>query len=153
MRYAMLLFLVCAFDSVVVVMKNDSPRTFCYQGLKQACDEFNAKKEDDGPAYEYGIIVCALRMIFPELSPYYADLMRTMELESHETVAALASQALATAAVHARDVCNLPIVALDIAGAEAVWLFLLSDLHCAYVVSIGYSSAGIFFLGLPWKVS
>jgi len=91
------------------------------QGFARACDEFNAGRVDAAtPPFTYGIIACALRFFVPEMSPYYASLFDVMGAVPVEDVYAASSKALVADAVHVRDVDRLPIVALDIAGAEAV---------------------------------
>lgn len=75
--------------------------------------------DDPTPEYDYGIIVCALRFFVPEMSPYYADLFRSMPHQTPEEVFAVASRSLVATAVQLRDEEALPVVALDVAGAEA----------------------------------
>ena len=68
--------------------------------------------------YEYGIIVCAMRMFEPYFSRYFTSLKKMHPYENSEGLASIASLALVRAALQARDEDGLPIVALDIAGAE-----------------------------------
>ena len=92
--------------------------------MARAADEFNAGRpvDDPLPPFRYGIIACALRFFMPGMSPYYDALLTCMSSAPSEEVYAAASRALAQDAVNARDNLKLPIVALDLAGAEAVRL-------------------------------
>ena len=45
-------------------------------GLRQACDELNATRNPDEPAYNYGIIACAMRFFTGDFSPWYRDFSR-----------------------------------------------------------------------------
>ena len=89
-------------------------------GLQRAKDEFNETVEQDSiePNYEYGIIVCAMRMFEPYFSRYFTWLKKMHPYENAERLASIASLALVRAALQVRDKDNIPIVALDIAGAE-----------------------------------
>jgi len=91
------------------------------RGLKRAMDEWNAKEEvssGEEPPYRYGIICCALRMVAGALSPYYCSLCTLHHYEPMRKKVSYASRALAASAVYARDHMNLPVVGIDIAGAE-----------------------------------
>jgi len=89
-------------------------------GLFKAKKEINNSKEDSAiPDFEYGIIVCNLRFFVPQLAAYYNDLMETLKYSSNKEIFAAASYQLARAAVEIRDEHGLPIVGLDLAGAEA----------------------------------
>ena len=88
-------------------------------GLQRAKEEYNQKLADENePMYEYGIIVCAMRMFEPYFSRYFTSLKKMHPYENSEGLASIASLALVRAALQARDEDGLPIVALDIAGAE-----------------------------------
>jgi len=70
------------------------------------------------PPFEYGIIVCALRMFTPGFSWYYKQLFRvTSDLDAKRRYG-IASLQLAQLAVKARDKLGLPVVAFDLAGQE-----------------------------------
>ena len=83
------------------------------------------------PRREYGIIVCALRMFGDWASPYYKAFCEAHKHEPQERVVGLASYALVASTVAAIEAAEaaagpeegtpftLPVVALDIAGAEA----------------------------------
>ena len=89
-------------------------------GLERATKEQNAAPEiqaGDEPEYAYGIILCAMRFFDEHYSPYYAALFEVHAAEDPHKVYGLASMALATEAVKLRN-AGLPIVAIDIAGAE-----------------------------------
>lgn len=98
-------------------------------GLKRAKDNFNEQRAvrlrsrthdvPPEPKYDYGIIVCAMRLFSPEMSKYYADLLAVLPDVEYNRVASLASETLVRVAKKCRDELNLPVVAVDIAGAEA----------------------------------
>jgi len=95
-------------------------------GLKRARDQFNAVLAEDQargnrvaePGYEYGIIVCALRMFMPTFSRYYDALCTLHPHETSENLTSMASVNLVQAAGKARDEDGIPVVGVDIAGAE-----------------------------------
>ena len=71
------------------------------------------------PPFEYGIIVCAMRMFTPAFGWYFKSLARvTSELQEKRRFG-IASLQLAQTAIKARDKLGLPIVAFDLAGQEA----------------------------------
>ena len=89
-------------------------------GLDRATEEWNAAaaiQSGEEPEYAYGIIVCAMRYFTPAFSPYYAAFWELQAREDPHRVYGMASMALVTEAVTMRDM-GVPIVALDIAGAE-----------------------------------
>lgn len=91
------------------------------RGLRRATDEYNARPEvieGKVPAYLYGIIVCGMRFFLPEFSPYYAVFSEVHKYEKPERLYGLASVALVEAALAVKRSDDLPIVGLDIAGAE-----------------------------------
>jgi adenosine deaminase len=69
--------------------------------------------------FHFGIIVCALRFIVPQMSPYYRRLFEVMTYASPKQVCAAASMELARAAVDLAHKKGLPVVGFDLAGAEA----------------------------------
>ena len=71
------------------------------------------------PPFRYGIIACAMRMFTAGFAPYYADLLSVLDPFPAKQVYGAASLALARAVVDARDRLGLPVVAFDLAGAEA----------------------------------
>jgi len=92
------------------------------RGLKRARDEFNARpvvSTGAEPAFEYGIIVCAMRMFREGFSEYFTNLLQAHRYAPMKEVYRLASLELARAAVIARDEYELPIVGFDLAGEEA----------------------------------
>jgi adenosine deaminase len=92
------------------------------QGLARAKNEFNQRKEVlDGvePPFEYGIIVCAMRMFDYGFSRYFDSLLNVHAHSERKWIFSLASQEMVKAAVEAKDRLKLPIVGFDLAGAEA----------------------------------
>jgi len=69
--------------------------------------------------FHFGIIMCALRFIVPQMSPYYRRLFAMMAYASPKQVCAAASMELARAAVDLAHNKGLPVVGFDLAGAEA----------------------------------
>jgi adenosine deaminase len=91
------------------------------KGLDRAKNEYNSKKEVvDGklPPFEYGIIVCAMRMFTEGFSNYYGQLFEVHPSSKDKEVFAMASIELARAAVQAIHEHGLPIVGFDLAGQE-----------------------------------
>lgn len=90
-------------------------------GLQRAKEEYNSLSEvtsGEAPEFEYGIIVCAMRFFNEHFSPYYKSFWSMHRHEDPHRIYGLASMALITKAYHVKKSHNLPIVALDIAGAE-----------------------------------
>jgi adenosine deaminase len=69
-------------------------------------------------AFHFGIIVCALRFLVPQMSLYYRHLFDVMSYAAPKQVCAAASMELARAAVRLAHDKGLPVVAFDLAGAE-----------------------------------
>jgi len=96
------------------------------KGLRQARDEYNdellsAQRQGQRlgePSYQYGIIVSAMRMFFKGMSRYYDALYALHPYEGAEQLSSMASLALVQASLKARDEDGIPIVGVDIAGAE-----------------------------------
>jgi adenosine deaminase len=92
------------------------------RGLKRARDEFNIRPAVAGgaePPFEYGIIVCAMRMFREGFSEYFTNLLQAHRYAPMKEVYRLASLELARAAIIARDEYDLPVVGFDLAGEEA----------------------------------
>lgn len=92
------------------------------KGLDTAKQEFNSRSEVASgaePPFEYGIIVCAMRMFQPGYSEHLGDLWRVHCHSDPQRIYSMASLELARAAVHIRDQFDLPIVGFDLAGEEA----------------------------------
>ncbi len=91
-------------------------------GLSKARDEFNARpavRDGKEPPFEFGIIVCALRMFQHGFSEYYDQLLTVHAHSEPKWIYALASLEMARAAVQVRNEAGLPIVGFDLAGQEA----------------------------------
>ncbi len=96
--------------------------TAVHRGLDRVRREHEATQEVRSgalPAFRHGIIACALRMFSPEHSPYYGGLHSALFGFRPSEIHAAASLSLARAVVEARDRHGLPVVAFDLAGAEA----------------------------------
>ena len=92
------------------------------RGLRRARDDFNSRTAvatQVEPAFEYGIIVCAMRMFREGFSEYYSSLVEAHRYAPPKEVYQMASLELARAAVIARDEYGMPIVGFDLAGEES----------------------------------
>lgn len=92
------------------------------RGLQRAKTEFNARPEVRSgaePGFEYGIIVCAMRMFNEHFSEYFKHLISAHRYSPIKDVYSFASMELVRAAITARDEYGLPVVAFDLAGEEA----------------------------------
>ena len=92
------------------------------RGLERAKKEFNRRPEVAGgaePHFEYGIIVCAMRMFTEGFSEYFRNLIDAHRYTPHTDIYAMASAELARAAIIARDENEIPVVGFDLAGEEA----------------------------------
>lgn len=88
------------------------------KGLRSARDSLNAGLKADEPAYDYGIIACAMRFFTPGFSQYYRDFCRMHEFSSQIEIIKSASLELAKAVVKLRSESEIQIVAFDLAGSE-----------------------------------
>lgn len=92
------------------------------RGLSKAKYEFNQSpliKNDQEPPFEYGIIVCAMRMFNEKFSEYFNNLLSSHRYTPAKQVFGMASLELVRAAIVARDTHGLPVVGFDLAGEEA----------------------------------
>lgn len=90
-------------------------------GLEKAEKEFNRRPEvkaDKEPPFRYGIIVCAMRDFGP-WSVYFKNFLDSFSFSDRSDICKLASLELAKGSVRIRDKVGLPIMAFDLAGAEA----------------------------------
>jgi adenosine deaminase len=91
-------------------------------GLMRATNEFNCRLIEENrehePKYDYGMIGCAIRGIFPGMSRYYDALFAIHKDTVNGDMVSLASELLVRNIIHCRETYNLKIVAIDIAGAE-----------------------------------
>ena len=98
----------------------DVLRAVC-RGIERAKKEINAApeaKRGEVPAFEAGVIVCALRFFLPAFSQQYRVCFEALPTAPPNEIYALASLELARAAVHAAEDDGLPVVGLDLAGQE-----------------------------------
>ncbi|MFZ5518532.1 MAG: adenosine deaminase family protein [Candidatus Zhuqueibacterota bacterium] len=89
-------------------------------GLVQAQREFNQRPEivsGAEPPFHYAIIVSALRS-FGKYSEYYANFINSLQYSDRKIIAGLCSLELARGAVKIRDGLGVPVMGLDLAGAE-----------------------------------
>lgn len=92
------------------------------RGLARCAREVDATPEvrsGEAPPFRFGIICCAMRMFTGGFGPYYRDLLSVLPNAPAKEAYGIASLALARAVVDARDRLGLPVVAFDLAGAEA----------------------------------
>lgn len=84
------------------------------QGLKDARDALNRRRSRDEPAYDYGIIACAMRFFTPDFSPYYRDYSRMHEFSTPTEIISGASLELAKAVVKLRAHSSIQIPSVPI---------------------------------------
>lgn len=92
------------------------------RGLDRARREDEQSKavlQEGRPPFRYGIITCAMRMFTKGFGPYFGDLLDVLTHWPVKEVYSAASLTLARTVVDARDRFGLPVVAFDLAGAEA----------------------------------
>jgi len=91
------------------------------KGLAKAKKEFNenpAILNNEEPQASYAIIACAMRAFFPSMSQFYDDILDVHRFSKSKKIFSLASVELVEAMIKIRDELCLPIVGIDIAGAE-----------------------------------
>ncbi len=96
-------------------------RSVC-RGLERAQKRHNQSKPVRSGAdvpFHFGIIVCALRFLMPQMSHYYRRLFEMFPYATPKQVCSAASMELARAAVDLAHDKGLPVVGFDLAGAEA----------------------------------
>ncbi|GAB4372048.1 MAG: adenosine deaminase [Calditrichia bacterium] len=89
-------------------------------GLLKAQKEFNSRpevKQNLEPPFYYAIIVSALRAFGP-FSEYYQNFLNSLSYSDMKTITGLCSLELARGAVKIRDDLGIPIMGIDLAGAE-----------------------------------
>ncbi|MBT3236570.1 MAG: adenosine deaminase family protein [Bdellovibrionales bacterium] len=91
------------------------------RGLERATKEFNQQKSvvsGEMPPFNYGIIVCAMRMFSSAFSPYYTKFFSLHHYSDSIDVIKMGAVELARAAIKIRDEKGIPIVGFDLAGQE-----------------------------------
>ncbi len=91
-------------------------------GLSRCRREHEASegvKDGNEPPFRFGLICCAMRMFSGGFGPYFRDLLSVLPNWPVKAVYGVASLSLARTVVDARDNLDLPVVAFDLAGAEA----------------------------------
>ncbi len=91
------------------------------RGLLRAKKEYNSSdkvKTGVEIPFEYGIIVCAMRMFDYGYSEYFDSLLDVHKHSERKWIFSLASQELVKASLEARDRFKLPVVGFDLAGRE-----------------------------------
>jgi len=114
-RFAPQLHVRPGFDVAAVITAVDG-------GLARAKREHarsEAVRMRGEPAFNYGIITCALRLFRPGFGPYYRSLFEVLDRFPSTEIYGIGSLALARSVVEARDRLGLPVVGFDLAGAEA----------------------------------
>lgn len=92
------------------------------RGMDEAKGEFNRRPEVESgsqPPFEYAVIACSLRYFDEGLSDYHGSFLKLHRYTDPDTIFGLASLELVGAAAKARDEAGLPVVGVDLAGAEA----------------------------------
>ncbi|MBL8729867.1 MAG: adenosine deaminase family protein [Planctomycetes bacterium] len=101
-------------------MVRDVLKAVC-RGIERAKKEINGAPDvEQGkvPAFEAGVIVCALRFFLPVFSEHYRAYFEALPTAPPSEIYALASLELARAAVRAAEEDGLPVVGFDLAGQE-----------------------------------
>ncbi len=88
------------------------------RGLEKAKMRFNASVPKQDMAFEYGLILCAMRRFNRPMSPYYERLLNRSRGVNLRYSYARASITLVKEAVKLRDE-GLPVVGFDLAGEES----------------------------------
>ena len=92
------------------------------RGMKRAKDLYNSTnrvRKGLEPRFEYGIIVCAMRMFSEVFSVFYRKFLEIHKYSSEKEIFGMASFELAQAAVAIRNEYGLPLVGFDLAGQES----------------------------------
>jgi len=91
------------------------------KGIERAKREINRSPEVAGgrmPAFEAGIVVCAMRFFLPAFSAHYRAYFDALPNAPRRAIYGLASLELARATVRAVEEEGLPVVGVDLAGQE-----------------------------------
>lgn len=88
------------------------------QGCARATQAFNTTRAKEDVDFHWGIICCAMRNARTTTSPYYSQLRRHLPYADDREFTTILSTALVRLAIHARDQHGIPIVGVDLAGAE-----------------------------------
>jgi adenosine deaminase len=91
------------------------------KGLKRAQSEYNNRaevKSGKRPEFNYGIIVCAFRFFAKGMSHFLDTFLDVHQYSKPKCIYSMAAFELVAASIKARDKYDLPIVALDLVGAE-----------------------------------
>lgn len=92
-----------------------------HRGLDTAKQVFNAGKpvrSGKEPRFEYGIIVCAMRMFGYNYSKYFNTFLNVHRHSEKTWIFSIAAQELVQGAIEARDHHQIPVVGFDLAGME-----------------------------------
>ncbi len=103
------------------------------RGLERKKKEFNnssAVTSGGDVPFDYGLIVCAMRMFDYGFSEYFDTLLNVHKHSEKKWIFSLASQELVKASVNARNKYKIPIVGFDLAGQEKG--YPASDHRAAY---------------------
>ena len=88
-----------------------------HRGLEKAKKEYNQNKKEGEPTFHYAMIVCILRSI-GKWSEHYRKIFESLPHCSPKQIAKISSLEQIRCALLAREK-GMPVVALDLAGAEA----------------------------------
>jgi adenosine deaminase len=87
-------------------------------GLRRARTRINAETGPGEPAFEYGIIVCAMRFFNAHFSRYYRAFNGVHPYSTPLEMIQMAGQELAKAAVKLQSESDVQLVGFDLAGSE-----------------------------------
>jgi len=105
---------VCSSDLLKVLQT-------VHVGLNRAKLAINASEAIQSgrePPFDYGIIVCAMRMFDYNFSEYFNTLLEVHRHSERKWIYSIAAQELVRGAVEARDRLGIPVVGFDLAGME-----------------------------------
>ncbi len=103
------------------------------QGLEKAKKEINQQLAPDRPLFDYGIIICAMRMFNSSFGYYFQQLLNSFQFLERKKVFRIAALETVKMAVIARDEFGIPVVGFDLAGMEKG--FPASDFSEAYALA------------------
>ncbi|MEM7482238.1 MAG: adenosine deaminase family protein [Acidobacteriota bacterium] len=90
-----------------------------FKGLERARRRDDESREPGQIPFNFGIIASAMRMFTGGFAPYFRNLLEALDQWPMEEVHGVASLSLARSVAEARDRLGVPVVAFDLAGAEA----------------------------------
>ncbi len=88
------------------------------RGCERAAKAHAISKQPDDLEFKWGIICCSMRSLAQGMSPYFDALLELLPSFQRKDIARIASIEAARTAIAARDLHGVPVVGVDLAGAE-----------------------------------